>query len=329
MRVALRLAVVLFWLGLPLKNEAQVAMVDSLGLPGDHLNLYGVLELFKQSASLEFFEESLNKPDTYVNNLDLNNDNVVDYIKITELIENQTHVVVLQTALTEFETQDVAVIYAEREERGIVTLQIVGNEELYGHNYLIEPAAEGKVFGKEKDDHSVKAMQEGETFHFYTLINPTTNNITSIESTGEVDDAIGEAGYWPILTRLYHPLYVQYVSRSTHHIYPYWWQARNPMFWQPFTEQLLGAKPKHVRLFKRIDQVKNGMAHQLYIPIQKKSTLVNQNLATSVYAEKYLQSQPANTSVTLPNKQTKAAPKTVVKPKGAGAKTLKRVPTKR
>lgn len=288
MRVTLRIAVVLFWLGLPLKNEAQVAIVDSLGLPGDHLNLYGVLELFKQSASLELFEESLNKPDTYVNNLDLNNDNVVDYVKVTELIENQTHVVVLQTLLAEFETHDVAVIYIERSEHGVVTLQIVGNDELYGPNYLIEPTADGKVFGKVKDDHSGKAMQEGETLHFYKLVNSDASYTSTIENAGEVDDAIGEAGYWPILTHLYHPLYVQYVSRSSYHIYPHWWQARNPMFWQPFTEQLLGAKPKHLHLFKRIDQVKNGMAHQLYIPIQKKSTLVNQNLATGVYAGKYL-----------------------------------------
>ena len=33
---------------------------DSLGLPGDNLNLYGVLDLFQKSETLEEFEKKLN-----------------------------------------------------------------------------------------------------------------------------------------------------------------------------------------------------------------------------------------------------------------------------
>ncbi|HKC67414.1 MAG TPA: hypothetical protein VKG26_04240, partial [Bacteroidia bacterium] len=39
---------------------------DSLGLPGDNLNLYAVLDLFKQSNSVEEFEKKLNTPDTKI-----------------------------------------------------------------------------------------------------------------------------------------------------------------------------------------------------------------------------------------------------------------------
>jgi len=52
------------------------------GLPGDNLNLYGVLNLFQQSPTLEQFEKSLNAEDQKVNNLDLNNDGKIDYIHV-------------------------------------------------------------------------------------------------------------------------------------------------------------------------------------------------------------------------------------------------------
>ena len=40
----------------PVKAQQQKA--DSLGLPGDNLNLYAVLKLFQESATLEGFEKS-------------------------------------------------------------------------------------------------------------------------------------------------------------------------------------------------------------------------------------------------------------------------------
>ena len=44
---------------------------DSLGLPGDNLDLYATLTLFQDSKTIEDFEEELNKEDTGINNLDL------------------------------------------------------------------------------------------------------------------------------------------------------------------------------------------------------------------------------------------------------------------
>ena len=46
----------------------------ALGLPGDNLNLYAVLDIFQKSKTLEDFEKVLNEQDSKVNNLDLNND---------------------------------------------------------------------------------------------------------------------------------------------------------------------------------------------------------------------------------------------------------------
>ena len=41
-----------------------------LGLPGDNLDLYAVLDLFQKSKTIEDFEKSLNEEKTGINNLD-------------------------------------------------------------------------------------------------------------------------------------------------------------------------------------------------------------------------------------------------------------------
>ena len=69
---------------------------DSLGLPGDHFSLQGALELFKSSKDLEEFEEKLNKEDNYVNNLDLNEDGEIDYIRVEDNMDGDVHAIVLQ-----------------------------------------------------------------------------------------------------------------------------------------------------------------------------------------------------------------------------------------
>ena len=44
---------------------------EDLGLPGDNLDLYAVLNLFQESKTIEDFEKSLNEEKTGINNLDL------------------------------------------------------------------------------------------------------------------------------------------------------------------------------------------------------------------------------------------------------------------
>ena len=63
------------------QTEGQTAADTAiLGLPGDNLDLYGVLSLFQKSKTIEDFEKALNEEKTGLNNLDLNLDNKVDFI---------------------------------------------------------------------------------------------------------------------------------------------------------------------------------------------------------------------------------------------------------
>ena len=64
--------------------SAQNYPKEYLGLPGDNLNLYAVMDLFRNSETLEEFERSLNDRDTRINNLDLNGDWRVDYLAVSD-----------------------------------------------------------------------------------------------------------------------------------------------------------------------------------------------------------------------------------------------------
>jgi hypothetical protein len=87
------------------ENEAV-----ALGLPGDNLNLYAVLDVFKIQKQWRNSKEQINTRDANINNLDLNNDNHVDYISVLSYDQGQFYSIVLRVAVSSTEFQDVAVI---------------------------------------------------------------------------------------------------------------------------------------------------------------------------------------------------------------------------
>src|ERR1035437_10779909 len=62
----------------------------------NNLDLKAVSTAFGESKNLEEFEQKLNDYDSGISNLDLNNDGQVDYLRVIEKNENDTHVVVIQ-----------------------------------------------------------------------------------------------------------------------------------------------------------------------------------------------------------------------------------------
>ncbi|MEN8788277.1 MAG: hypothetical protein ABF295_02085 [Flavobacteriaceae bacterium] len=104
-----------------------------------NLDLEAVASIFADSKDLEAFEYALNDPQTQISNLDLDGDNQVDYLRVMESVENNTHVVVMQAVLGEDLYQDVATIEVEKDSDGEPSVQFVGDVYLYGPNYIIEP----------------------------------------------------------------------------------------------------------------------------------------------------------------------------------------------
>ena len=119
------------------QNRTRVnAMTNEIS---DNLDLRAVADIFGDSRDLQDFEKQLNDPRLQISNLDLNNDNEVDYLRVIETVEGRTHVVIIQSVLDRDVYQDVATIEIEKDRYNTIHLQIVGNEYMYGPNYIYEP----------------------------------------------------------------------------------------------------------------------------------------------------------------------------------------------
>ena len=105
----------------------------------ENLDLKTVATLFGQAKDLEQFEQLLNNPDSAFSNLDLNGDGEVDYLRVIETADNNRHLVVIQAVLAKDIYQDVASIFVEKDANDQITVQVVGDEYIYGADYIIEP----------------------------------------------------------------------------------------------------------------------------------------------------------------------------------------------
>lgn len=215
---------------------------DSTGLPGDHFSLEGALEMFKKSKSLEDFEKQINAESNNVNNLDLNGDGQIDYIRVSDKMQGTVHAIVLQTAVNESETQDIAVIEIEKNGEKSAMLQIVGDDELYPDSTIVEPKDE-----IEKKTSKGPAMNELATR--FVVVN---------------------VWYWPCVTFIYAPVYVPWVSPWYWHHYPGWWSPWRPYPWYYHHSHCAVYRPYyHVVYTHRMVN-----AHRVYAPNRRTSTVV-------------------------------------------------------
>lgn len=199
---------------------------DSLGLPGDHLDLYATLELFKKSASVEEFEKALNTENNGVNDLDLDGDGKVDYIKVIDNMEDEAHALKLEVNINDKESQSVAVIEMEKKSDKTVNLQIVGDEDLYGKDYIVEPS--GDADGVHASMEEMK-MGNGD---------PRTPPIVLVN-----------VWFWPCIQFMYAPVYVIWVSPWHYHYYPAWWSPWGPMPWYAYHKRCYHYHAYHHRAY--------------------------------------------------------------------------------
>src|SRR5436190_8566744 len=191
------LAAAISLLSLPAFSQAKDT-TELLGLPGDNLDLYAVLTLFQKSKTIESFEKSLNDEKTGINNLDLDLNKKVDFIKVVTKKNGDSYSFILQVDVTKTETQDVAVILVSKDKNKKVSIQMVGDEELYGKDYVIEP----------KGNSSITANPG------YTGENPVTVSVPAT-TTVVVESA-------PIVQYVYSPAYVPYYPPYYYGYYPPW-----------------------------------------------------------------------------------------------------------
>jgi len=124
----------------PVSAQKDVTVITPTSEAAEGLDLQAVGELFKDSKDLEEFEKKLNDSETGINNLDLDENSEVDFIRVVEDISDDTHVIILQVPLGEKEFQDVATIEVEKTNGDSYNMQVHGNEVIYGTNYYVAPA---------------------------------------------------------------------------------------------------------------------------------------------------------------------------------------------
>lgn len=102
----------------------------------DGLDLKAIGPLLKKAKNAQELEKLLNDPTVGVNNLDLNEDDKVDYINVTEYGEgnNRGFSLSVNMGLAEGDTQEVASILLEKK-GDQADVQITGNQQIYGRNH--------------------------------------------------------------------------------------------------------------------------------------------------------------------------------------------------
>lgn len=103
------------------------------------LDLTAVGQLVQEVGNAEELERKLNNPDLGINNLDLNQDGDVDYVRVVSKDSGDTHVMILQAPLGENDFQDIATLQIDRDDKGEVALQIQGDPVIYGPDYYVVP----------------------------------------------------------------------------------------------------------------------------------------------------------------------------------------------
>jgi len=132
--------VIVFLLGIIGLKAQDVTTVKAMTEDiSNNLDLEAVASVFGDASDLEDFEKSLNDPDLRISNLDLNLDGYVDYLRVVEISETNTHLIAIQAVLGDDLYQDVATIEVERDRSGKTHVQVVGDVYMYGPDYIIEP----------------------------------------------------------------------------------------------------------------------------------------------------------------------------------------------
>lgn len=117
------------------RNRQYNVNVQTMVYAGDGLDLASIGSLLKKAENADELEKLLNDQNTGINNLDLNEDNQVDYIKVTEYGDQQTKGFSLTVEPAAGEVQEVATIEIEKSGTEQVEVEVRGNEQIYGQNH--------------------------------------------------------------------------------------------------------------------------------------------------------------------------------------------------
>lgn len=286
---------------------------EYLGLPGDNLNLYAVMKLFQESETLEGFERNLNDEKTKINNLDLNGDNLIDYITVTDYPDGNDHTIVLRVSLGRKDFQDVAVFTVQKFNNGTVQIQLIGDESLYGKNYIIEPIYE------ETPNPGYMGRPENRTY------------VTVVRTTPY------EIAYWPLIRYIYMPGYAVWRSSWYWGYYPEWWNPWRPYYWHYYYGYHYNWYTHYYSHYHHWDYCRWNRYNDFYYHgVRAYSPVVQVNITKNVYRNTYLRPEQRKEGEALytrlhPDRETRVmanrTESTNGRPASAGARSAERAST--
>lgn len=272
--------------------QAQSSDSDSTGLPGDNFDLQGALAMFQKATSPEDFEKLLNTEDNNVNNLDLNEDGEIDYVRVVSKMDKDVHVFVLQVAVSASENQDIAVIELEKTGNETAIAQIIGDEDIYGEQTIVEPdGGEDNAFINWSNTSNLSGPNAGYNF--------SDNGI------------IVNVWFWPSVRFVYGVNYRPWISPWRWNSYPNWWKPWKPYRWNVWHPRCV----VHHRKFVIVGTHRVVRAHKVYTPFRASSVTVRTRHAASV--SRY---RVTRTKTTVTGPRGKSATKTTTTVKGPKGK---------
>lgn len=204
------------------------AQYTETGLPGDNFSLDGAMDLFREASSPEDFEKMINDPNNNVNNLDLNGDGQVDYVRVEEQRKGDTHLFFLRAVVSAQELQDIAMIEVNLSSDGEAVAQIVGDEDMYGEEVILEP----------------------------------TKSVSAYAGTSTVQVNIN-VWAWPMVQTIYRPSYSVWVSPWGLLKFPTWWSRWAPVPYHKFYANRPQRQQQKVH-YRAVNQHRAAAAPRVY-----------------------------------------------------------------
>ncbi len=241
-------------------SQAQQSAVDSTGLPGDNFSLQGALQMFQKAGSPEEFEKLINEENNSVNNLDLNDDGETDYIRVIDKMDNDVHALILQVAVSATENQDIAVIEIEKTGTESAQLQIIGDEDIYGEEVIVEPD------GGEEENSFIRWNNN--------------SNLSGPNAAFDIEPVriIVNVWLWPSVRFIYAPVYRPWVSPWRWRHYPVYWKPWRPYAWHVWHPRCV----VYHRPFVVVHTHRVVRAHAIYRPARVTSVTVRNRHSVAV-----------------------------------------------
>ncbi len=261
-------------------SHAQYSTERS-GYDGDFFSLQGALDLFKESSNLRAFERKLNSEKYWANNLDLNYDGEIDYVRVEHRQQGNFHAIILQALVDRYEVQDVAVIEIEVLRRGEAILQIIGDEDLYGQEVVVEPVADYADY--RRGYHS----EYGDFVNVY---------------------------YWRPVQNILDRQYQVYASPYRWQYYPTWWGPRLHITWNIFRPRIVIYSTRfHIVRRHRLVRVRDFYRpYRSYCPtvLQRSNTVRVRQGRAPIYRTQASQPRNRNANTSRSRNEVAQSPRT-------------------